>query len=230
MTKKKVKFRVKKRKLKVGRILICLLIVALLVISFYYLKKLPIKNIYIIGNDNIPDNVILDLSGIEDYPSFIGTSKKSIINGIKTNEYIKNIRIEKKFWGKIYIYVEEKKIICIYNNKLLLEDKSLVDNIYNIYSYPILISDITDVYDKFVDKFSDVNKETLFQISEIEYTPNEVDNERFSLMMNDGNLVYITLNKASKIDKYNSIYSSMNGKKGIVYLDSGDYVEIKENE
>ena len=46
--------------------------------------------------------------------------------------------------------------------------------------------------------------------------------------MNDGNLVYITLNKIEKINKYNSIYSSLEGKKGIVYLDSGDYVEIKK--
>ena len=46
--------------------------------------------------------------------------------------------------------------------------------------------------------------------------------------MNDGNLVYITLTKINKINKYNSIYSKMEGKKGIIYLDSGDYVEVKE--
>ena len=68
----------------------------------------------------------------------------------------------------------------------------------------------------------------LLKISEIEYTPNEVDGERFTLTMNDGNLVYITLNKIEKINKYNSIYSNLNGKKGIIYLDFGDYIEIKE--
>ena len=46
--------------------------------------------------------------------------------------------------------------------------------------------------------------------------------------MNDGNLVYITLTKITKINKYNSIYSEMEGKKGIIYLDSGDYIEVKE--
>ena len=229
MTKKKVKFRVKKRKLKIGRILLCLLVLCLFVILFYFIRKLPIKNIYIVGNNIVPENEILDLSGVKNYPSFIDTSNSRIIKNIKNNEYIKNVKVEKKLWGKIYIYVEEKKVLCIYNNKLLLEDSSLLDNIYNVYSYPTLISDITDVYDKFVGKFSKVNNETLYQISEIEYTPNEVDNERFSLMMDDGNLVYITLNRITKINKYNSIYSSMDGKKGIIYLDSGDYVEIKEN-
>ena len=46
--------------------------------------------------------------------------------------------------------------------------------------------------------------------------------------MNDGNLVYVTLPKITKINKYNSIYSGLEGKKGIIYLDSGDYVEVKE--
>lgn len=229
MTKKKVKVRVKKRKLKVGRILICLFVLGLFIVLGHYIKKLPIKNIYITGNNIVPENVILELSNIKDYPSFIDTSKSSIIKNIKTNEYIKEVKVEKKFWGKVYINIEEKKVLCIYNNKLLLEDSVLVDNYYNIYSYPTLISDISSIYEEFTNKFSKVNNSSLHQISEIEYVPNEVDNKRFKLLMDDGNLVYITLDKVKKINKYNSIYSSMNGKKGIIYLDSGDYVEIKEN-
>ncbi len=230
MTKKKVKVRVKKRKLKIGRILLCLLVLIIIGLFFYFIRKLPIKNIYIIGNNIVPENDILEISGIKNYPSFIDSSSSKIIKNIKNSEYIKDVKVEKKLWGKIYIYIEEKKILCNYNDKLLLDDSTLVDNNYNIYSYPTLISDITNVFDKFVNKFSKIDNKVLFQISEIEYTPNEVDNERFSLMMDDGNLVYITLNRITKINKYNSIYSSMNGKKGIIYLDSGDYVEIKENE
>ena len=229
MTKKKVKVRVKKRKLKIGRIFFCLLVIGLFYVSFHFLRKLPITNIYILGNDLVPEAEILELSGIKNYPSFIDTSKYDISKKIKRNEYIKEVNVEKRIWGKVYIYIEEKKILCLYNNKLLLEDNTLVDNIYSEYSYPLVISNIDDIQDKFTSKFSLVKKEVLQKISEIEYTPNEVDNERFSLMMNDGNLVYITLTKITKINKYNSIYSSMNGKKGIVYLDSGDYVEIKEN-
>ena len=90
------------------------------------------------------------------------------------------------------------------------------------------MNDITNIKNKFIEKFSLINSEILLKISEIEYTPNDVDNERFTLKMNDENLVYITLNKIEKINKYNSIYSSLDGKKGIIYLDSGDYVEIKE--
>ena len=84
------------------------------------------------------------------------------------------------------------------------------------------------VYDKFVNKFTKVNPEVLLKISHIEYTPNDLDKERFLLYMIDSNYVYITLSKIDKLNKYNSIIQSMENKKGIIYLDSGDYVEIKD--
>ena len=118
MTKKKVKVRVKKRKLKIGRILICLLVLFLIGVFFYFVRKLPIKNIYIIGNNIVPESDILDLSGIKNYPSFIDTSSSKIIKNIKTNEYIKDVKVEKKIWGKIYIYIEEEKNINYIKMKL----------------------------------------------------------------------------------------------------------------
>ncbi len=225
---KKVKVKVKKRKIKVKRILFCILFLSLLVLLFLYLKDLPIKNIYIIGNNILKDKEIIEIANLSNYPSFISTSNREIIKKLEKNEYIKKVTIKKKFYNKIYIYITENKILSSYNDKLLLESGEYVDNIYNITSAPILISDITSIKDKFVSKFSLVNDDILLKISEIEYTPNEVDNERFSLQMNDGNLVYITLSKITKINKYNSIYSEMEGKKGIIYLDSGDYIEVKE--
>lgn len=225
---KKVKVKVKKRKIKVKRILFCILFLSLLVLLFLYLKDLPIKNIYIIGNNILKDKEIIEIANLSNYPSFINTSNREIIKKLEKNEYIKKVTIKKKLYNKIYIYITENKILSSYNNKLLLESGEYIDNKYNITSAPILISDITSIKDKFVSKFSLVKDDILLKISEIEYTPNEVDNERFSLQMNDGNLVYITLSKITKINKYNSIYSEMEGKKGIIYLDSGDYIEVKE--
>ena len=46
--------------------------------------------------------------------------------------------------------------------------------------------------------------------------------------MTDGNYVYITLSKIDKINKYNSIVQKLENRKGIIYLDYGDYVEIKD--
>ena len=50
------------------------------------------------------------------------------------------------------------------------------------YSYiPYIVNDIDLIYDKFVEKLDLINKDNLIKISHIEYTPNEVDKERFLL-------------------------------------------------
>ena len=46
--------------------------------------------------------------------------------------------------------------------------------------------------------------------------------------MNDDNYVYITLTKLDLINKYNETLEQLEGKKGILYLDSGNYFKIKE--
>ena len=226
--KTKIKVKVKKRKLKLKRIFICLILLLIIVLLFLLIKNVPIKNIYIIGNNILSDKEIIEISQISNYPSFIDTSKKDIIKRLEKNNYIKKVEVEKKFFNKIYIYITENKIISIYNNKLLLENGKEVENIYDIHTAPILISDISNIKEEYFKNFSKINDDILLKVSEIEYSPNEVDTERFALRMDDGNLVYITLNKITKINKYNSIYSELEGKKGIIYLDSGDYIEVKE--
>ena len=202
--KKKIKVKVKKRRLKVKKILVTILIMGILVLSFLYIKRLPITNIYIVGNNILSDKEIIDISGIGNYPSFITTLGSNIKDKLMENNYIKEIKVQKKVWGKVYTYVTEKKVLALYNDKLLLEDGLLVDNNYNVMSAPILIGDITSIKEKFIKKFSLVDNDVLLKISEISYVPNEVDSERFSLKMNDGNLVYITLPKITKINKYNN--------------------------
>ena len=226
--KKKIKVKVKKRKLKIKRILGVFLILVIIALTFLLVKDLPIKNIYIIGNNILTDKEIIKLAQIESYPSFLETTSSSIKRKIKKNNYIKDVKVEKKFYNKIYIYIEEAEPLCIYNNNVILSNALEVENTYNITEVPILLTDITEIKDKFIKKISLINKDILLKISEISYAPNEVDKERLIFKMNDGNLVYVTLNKITKINKYNSIYSEMNDKKGIIYLDSGDYIELKD--
>ena len=46
--------------------------------------------------------------------------------------------------------------------------------------------------------------------------------------MNDGNMVYVTTTKLKSLNKYVDIVKKLENKKGILYLDSGNYFEIKE--
>ena len=216
----------KKRKIKY-KVIILFVILLIILFSLIYISKRPLSNIYITGNNILSDKEIIALAKLDSYPPFINTYFTNIKEKLLKNDYIKDIEIKRKLFGKIYINVTEYKPICIYNDSLILSSKQKVTNKYKIDYIPYVINNIDNVYDKFVESFAMVDDSTLLKISHIEYAPNEVDKERFLLYMVDANYVYVTLSKIEKINKYNSIVNELEDKKGIIYLDSGDYVEIK---
>ena len=66
-------------------------------------------------------------------------------------------------------------------------------------------------------------------ISEIQYVPNSVDNKLFLFTMNDGNYIYVNLEKFESVNKYFDMVVNFNNHKGILYLDSGEYFKILDN-
>ena len=81
-------------------------------------------------------------------------------------------------------------------------------------------------YNTFLNKMSEVTENVKNQISEIRYYPNEQDEDRFLLYMIDGNYVYLTLTKFKQINYYEEVLTKLDGKKGILYLDSGNHFQI----
>ena len=227
MATKRIKVKVKAKKINIARIIIFLCILICIIFSVAYLLHLPVKNIYITGNNIVKDKEIIKLAELEDYPPFINTYFTNLKEKVLASDYIKNVKIKRKMLNKIYIEVEEYKPIAIYKNKIILSNKKEVKNNNKLEYLPYVVNNIDKVYDEFVEGFTKVDDNVLAKISHIEYTPNEVDKERFILYMVDSNYVYITLTKINKINKYNSILKELDNKKGIIYLDSGDYVEIK---
>ena len=228
MSTKRVKIKVTKKKVNVKKIIITFAILLCFILTVVYLVHIPIKNIYINGNKIVTDKEIIYLAELENYPPFINTFFSHIKEKVLKNEYIKNVRVVHKFPSKIYITVEEYKPLAIYDNKLILSSKNKVLNDKSIDYVPYITNNIDVIYDKFVKNFSKIDDDILLKISHVEYTPNEVDKERFLFYMVDANYVYITLSKIDKINKYNSIVAELEDKKGIIYLDSGDYVTIKK--
>ena len=228
MATKKVKITVTKKKINLKKILIVLGTLLSIIFIVVYLIKRPIKNIYIVGNNILNDKSIIELAELNNYPPFVKTYFLDIKENLLKNDYIKEVNIKRNKFSKIYIKIEEYKPICIYQQKVILSSKKMVDNQYNINYLPYVSNDITMVYDKFVDSFSKIDNSILLKISQIEYAPNEVDKERFLLYIVDKNYVYVTLSKIDKINKYNLIVDQIDTNKGIIYLDSGDYVEIKD--
>lgn len=224
---KKVK---KKIRIRILPIIIIIFILTLLSGSVYLLSLIPIKNIYISGNNYLKDQEIIELAKIENYPSFLKTRTKDMKKNIKKSPYVKSVTINKKILGIVEIQIEEYNILFRKeeNNKIVLEDKEeLIDN--EKFQVPILLNYIPDTkYDSFIKGMNQVTPSIKNQISEIRYYPNTQDEDRFLLYMNDGNYVYLTLTKFKQINYYEDVLEKLDGKKGILYLDSGNHFKIME--
>ena len=221
MKKEKAKFNFKK-------IIIIFIIIVFVVLAFLYYRSLRVKTIYVIGNNLIKESDILDKTNLLSYPHLYEVNESDIKNNLKDNILINSIKVTKSLSGKVTIFIEENKVL--YQNN---EGNYVLSNKEEIYldkaplGIPTLINDCTDVKDKFVTKFLLIDKDIVKHISEIEYKPTDLDKERFMFYMIDGNYVYITLSKISLINSYNEIYPTLENKKGILYLDSGNHFEIK---
>ncbi len=219
----------KKRKLKKGAIFVLLLILLVVIFSsiVYFVIGSEVKNIYIYGNTNLTDQEIIELAKLQDYPNFYTTSFNKIENNIKKNPLIKEVKVKKRFFQQVHIYIEEYKILFKTDEKYTLENGQEITLLKDNYNVPILINYVPNTKMKsFISKLKEVDDSVLIKISEIKYDPTELDEDRFLLYMNDDNYVYITLTKLNLINKYNDAIEQLEGKKGILYLDSGNYFKI----
>lgn len=229
MANKKAQVRVnngkKKRRIKIIPVIFFLIII--LIVIFVFSRK--ITNIYVINNEYYSDQEVIELAKISNYPSIISNQPWAIKKRLEKNNLILSTKVSLKKFSQIYIEIEENYPL-FYNSssmKTTLYDGS---DIEEYYSSATLINYVPDtVYPNFVDAMKKINREILQRISEIKYDPNDVDEERFLFMMDDGNYVYITLNKIENINNYINIIKNFNSKKGILYLDSGEYFKILDN-
>lgn len=219
-----------KRKFNFLKFFIFVLIVSLITITVYTLFKVKTKNIIILNSKYYSDEMIIETANIENYPKFIMLSKSKIKKKLQQLELIEEVEIKKKLDFTLEITIKEKKVLYFIrsNNKYRLSDGKTYE-LEKIIGYPTLINYVPeDIEEDFYNKFKNIDIDIITLISEIEYSKTSYDKERFKLYMNDGNEVYITIDKIDKLNKYKSIVKKLDNKKGILYLDSGNYLEIKE--
>ena len=219
----------KKRKISFLKILIVFLLIYLFIVGGYKLITINIKNIYVIGNNYIKDKYIIEKAGLTNYPPFFLTTKSSIKKKLLADDEILDVKVKKKLFS-VYLYVDEN-IPLFYNknsNKIVLKNGKEIDDKYNV---AVLNNYVPDtIYNDFINSMGNVNQDILDRISEINYVPNDVDSKRFYLIMDDGNSVYLTLDDFLKINNYIEIIKTLDNNKGTIYLDSGNYFEIKNAE
>ena len=222
------KKRVKKKKLRIFRLLILLFILAVISFSIYSILNTKIRNITITGTKYLNDEEVLRKAKLTDYPSFVFTIDYNIKKCLLKLPLVKNVNIKRGFFNTITINIDEYKVLLKKNDKYVLENKEEVE-LDNIARVPRLINDVPDKkYKKLIEALNEVNISVLEQISEIEYVPNTYDKDRFLLYMDDGNSVYLTLTKFEKINYYDKVLTQLEGRKGFLYLDSGNHFKIME--
>ncbi len=218
----------KKFKIRYGRVLIFFLVVALIVLVVVNLVCLRFSNIFISGNSYLSDQYIIELAGLQDYPKVFFTLSSSIKSKISDSVYIESLDVKKRFTS-VYISVVENRPLFYdsVNDYIVLKDGSHTTDFFNL---PILSDSVpSDVYNKFVEKMSVIDVDVLSIISEIYYRPNDVDNELFLFSLNDGNYIYVNLDKFDSVNRYFDMVVNFNNHKGVLYLDSGEYFKILDN-
>lgn len=198
--------------------------------SYFLVKlyQLPIKNIYIQNNTYLKDQEIIEIAGISDYPSTLKNSSKTLEERLLKSPYILSVDVSKNHLSEVVIDVLEN-VPLFYNR---VSNKTVYENGYEDsrnYFLPTLVNYVPDtIYEQFIKKMRLVDRDVLMRISEIEYNPNEVDDMRFLLTMKDQNYVYLTLYKFENINSYVEVIKRFSDKKGILYLDSGEYFKVYE--
>ena len=219
----------KKLKIRYKRLFLFLIILVIISLLSLYFINLKITNIYVSGNYYLSDQDVIEISKIQNYPRTLFNSSFDIKRRLSSNSYIANAKVKKKFLTKVYIEVVENRPLFYseLKKKTVLTDGTLVDDYFNV---PIFTSDISnDIYDEFLKKISLIDVTVFDNISEIAYTPRDVDKELFLFTMNDGNYIYVNLNRFESINKYFDMVTKFNNHKGILYLDSGEYFKILDN-
>jgi len=219
----------KKRKFNVKKTFFCLVFLFLFSSLIVIIINIPIKNIYIYNNQLLTDQEIIELAKIENYPPTIKNPGFLIKRRLLKNKYCKEVKVIKKGFTEVHIEIKENYplfINRISNKTILLDGKE--DS--QLFSVPTLINVVPNTkYKVFIEKMGTLNRDVLVRISEIEYNPNDIESNRFLLYMNDGNYVYLTLNKFSKINNYLDIIKNFENKKGILHLDYGNHFTIMDD-
>lgn len=223
----------KKKRLKLIPFLLFVLVITGAFFLVDVLLDTRIENIVIKGNKLVTDQQIIDEAGLSNYPSFYKTTSYNIKKALEKNAFIKEVKVKRSFYHVITIEVSEYKVLLKKETtgKLVLENMNEVTTDQEIpYTVPRLVNDVPkNKYSKLLKNLLKVKRSVRSSISEFYYDPNEFDKDRFLLYMDDGNSVYLTLTKFRMINYYNDVLPQLDGKKGILYLDSGNHFQIMEN-
>lgn len=218
-----------KKKLNKKGLIVVILTLYLFIMAFYYCFNLPVKNIEIKGNTLISDEKIINVAGVTDKTKLFSLSSKETKKELEELPMIDHVKITKHLNGKIVVEVTELSVLyySVLDGNYVFEKGKKTNNLDISFGIPTLVNYVpSDIESTLIKKLDNINKDILYKVSEIEYSPDIkdeklIDNNRFLLRMNDGNYVYINLANINNLNKYEEIYATLDeNEKGVLNLDS----------
>lgn len=224
MKKKKMVRKIKLRAIFAFFLLVFIILGGVL----FIMKTTKIRNLYVTGNLYLSDQTVIELAGLENYPPTFENFSSAIEKKLEQNVYIREARVFKKWFTEIHLEIVENRPLfySALSSKTVLTDGREVDKKFDVALFLNYVPDT--IYQEMIEKMAKLDSDIIARISEIKYDPNDVDSKRFFLTMRDGNYVYLTLDKFENMNRYVDIIKQFNNKKGVLYLDSGEYFKILE--
>jgi len=224
--------KVKRTRLNYKKLLILLLVVYLFGYGIYYIFNEPIRNIVISGNVLLSEADVIEAAGLKRYPAMLRVNNRRTISRIKRLTLVEDAKIRKDFRFRVHIEIIESRVMFLHitNGELMLSNGNYIENNFDVFGIPTLINYAREaILREFTLRFGVVDYGIISLISEIEYSPSigedgtTLDETRFILYMNDGNIIYTNTAKVENLQHYREIFASLADLKGILYLDSGNH-------
>jgi cell division protein FtsQ len=231
------------RKQRVNRRLIVYLsFFFFLLLTVIYLQSSlsNVKVVKIEGNRYLSDEEIIAASNISDTTSFWGINKQKIEAKFISFLEVDHVSVSRQFPHTVLIQVHEftrvaylvtdGKFFPVLDSGMILDEDPLMDFPSDA---PLLIDFSTG--SELVEMAAELSRlpESLIQrISEIYFTPEEMDPSRITLYMNDGFKVSSTVRYFSKrLAPYSAIVSELDPNvKGIIHMKINPYFELFDPE
>lgn len=222
-----------KRRIEARKKLVNLLFiffVLALVLVYFQSDYSKVKALEIKGTSITKKSDIINWSGFKENDYFLKIRTSQMKDKLEKHGEIKSITFKRGFPNKLSVTVEEykqfatlfekgKNFPVLENGYVLNEDKE------NLNSNLILRDFHQDEY--LADTVLELRKlpsNILLCISEVQYTPSDIDKNKLILYMNDGMQVLVTISRISNLKFYPDYISNIpDGKKGILDLEVANF-------
>ncbi|WP_164669094.1 cell division protein FtsQ/DivIB [Virgibacillus doumboii] len=226
------------RKKKANRRLVFYLSIFFFLISIivYLQSSLShVKTIEVSGNTYTNDQKVIDQSGISEETNIWMVNKSNVVQAITKNPIVKSVEVNRKLPWTIEIQITENDRVgyvkrddsfypILGNGKILtgMKQKTVNGN------SPLLLGFSDEAYlHELTSELKKLPESILNLISEIHWKPNDENQNKIILYMNDGYMVDGTIrNFADNMKVYPSIIAQLNpDNKGIIHIGVGAYFE-----